>query len=106
MGRLINPPYALRESVECSAQCEALGGAYRVDQALESIYWVLERHPEAYDVVPGLKTTRLVTTHRFEDPQGVLPRLRVYFRIESEDEVLLLWVEEDLELRGYERFQG
>lgn len=30
--------------------------------------------------------------------------MRVYFRIESEDEVLLLWIEEDLELKGYERF--
>lgn len=104
MGRLINPRYALRESAEFSAQCEALGGAYRLDQALEGVYWVLARYPEAYSVVPGLKRTRIVTTHRFEDAQGVLPRLRVYFRIESEDEVCLLWIEEDLELRGYERF--
>lgn len=104
MGRLINPRYALRESREFSAQCEALGGAYRVDQALAAVYWELERYPEAYSVLRGLRRTRLVTTHRFEDAEGVLPRLRVYFRIESEDEVCLLWIEEDLELRGYERF--
>lgn len=104
MGRLINPRYALRESAEFSEQCEALGGAYRLDQALKGAYWILERHPEAYSVLPGLERTRLVTTHRFEDAQGVLPRLRVYFQIVGDEEVLLLWVEEDLELRGYERF--
>jgi hypothetical protein len=104
MGRLIDPRFALRESAEFSAQCASLGGAYRIDQALEAIYWILERQPESYPVIPGLEKTRLVTTHRFVDSQGVLPKLRVYFRIESEDEVLLLWIEEDLEPRGYERF--
>ncbi len=104
MGRLINPRYGLTFCHRFLAQCGALGGVYRIDQALEAFYWQLERYPEAYPVLPGLKTTRLVTSHRFEDAQGVLPRLRVYFRIESEDEVLLLCIEEDLELRGYERF--
>jgi hypothetical protein len=104
VGRLINPRYALRESAEFSAQCETLGGTYRVDQALAAFYWVLERYPETYPTLPHLKRTRLVTTHRFEDAQGVLSRLRLYFRIEDEDEVLLLWIEEDLEMRGYEGF--
>jgi hypothetical protein len=105
VGRLINPRYALRESRRFSAQCEALGGAYRIDQALAAFYWVLERYPETYPVLPGLERTRLVTTHRSENAQGVLPRLRLYFQIEEgEDEVLLLWIEEDLEMRGYEEF--
>lgn len=104
MGRLIEPRYALRESNEFSTQCAQLGGAYRVDQALAAVYWVLERYPEAYPVVRGLKRTRLVTTHRFVDAEGTIPRLRVYFKIQSEDEVLLLWIEEDLQRRGYEGF--
>lgn len=104
MGRLIEPRYALRESNEFSEQCAELGGAYRVDQALAAIYWVLERYPAAYPVLRGLKRTRLVTTHRFVDAEGAIPRLRVYFRIESEGEVCLLWVEEDLHRRGYEGF--
>jgi hypothetical protein len=104
VGRLIDPHFVLRERAQFSAQCEAPGDAYRIDQALEAIYCTLERQPDSYPVIPGLGQTRLVTTHRFEDSQGMLPRLRVHFRIESEDEVFLLWIEEDLEPRGYERF--
>lgn len=99
MGRLIR---TIVETNRFSKQCEALGGAYRIDQALDAIYWILSIHPEVYPVLPGLKSTRLVTTERFETPEGVVPRLRVYFRILYEDGVELLWIEEDLERRGYE----
>lgn len=101
MGRLIR---TVIETSRFSKQCEALGGAYRIDQALNAVYWILSTHPEIYSVLQGLKSTRLVTTDRFETPEGAVPRLRIYFRILYEDEVELLWIEEDLEQRGYERF--
>lgn len=66
--------------------------------------WVLRAQAEVYPVLPGFNETRLATTHRFVDSHGVIPRLRLYFQIPNDDEVLLLWIEEDLELRGYEHF--
>lgn len=101
MGRLIR---TIVETKRFSKQCEALGGAYRIDQALDAVYWILSIRPEDYPVLPGLKSTRLVTTDRFETLEAATPRLRVYFRILYEDEVELLWIEEDFELRGYEGF--
>lgn len=91
----------LIESEEFSEQCRAFGGTYRIEQALAAVTWVLSARPEAYPVISGLKTTRLVTTDRFTDSEGTIPRLRVYFKVLNEDEVELLWIEEDLERRGY-----
>lgn len=102
MGRLVIR--TVWESAEFTKQCEVLGGAYRLDDALRGFNWILSTQPELYPVLPGLKTTRLVTTDSFIGLAGTSPRLRVYFRILNDNDVEMLWIEEDLTRRGYEHW--
>lgn len=93
MGRLIRE---IRESPKFSVQCEDLGGAYKIDRALDAIKWILSANAEVYPVLPGLKSTRLVVTNAVMTPEGRIPKLRVYFKIVSETLVELVWIEEVL----------
>ena len=77
----------LRESDEYRAQLKKIGNAERLDDALRMPTWVLARRPEIHPEIAGsvrlLKTTAL----------GGVPALNIFFRIEDDGTVLLLYIE-------------
>jgi hypothetical protein len=73
------------------------GGIRQVDDALESLMWALPRRPEDWPVIPGTRALRVAKTARYSWAGGMIPRLRVYFTIPNDHQVLLLWIEADPE---------
>jgi hypothetical protein len=72
-----------------------LGGAKRIDRALEAYVCALARKPEAYEIVPGWKTLRIAKTNAIELSENSIPPLIVWFRIDDKGNVRLLWIEEN-----------
>jgi hypothetical protein len=83
----------LREESTYAAAVEKLGGAQLVDGALEVIVEAISLRPEGFDEIPGWAPLRIAKTDRIERAGGAIPALRLWFRIEDESTVSLLYVE-------------
>lgn len=69
--------------------CEKYGGIQRFDDVLRGVYWALATNPYCYDVVVGMKETRLMLTRQLDGTPG----FRIWFRVASDDKVHLLMLE-------------
>lgn len=77
-----------------SRQVKKLGGAFRIDDALDPIIEALATRPEGFSTIPGWEPFRLAKTVPLVSGGGdEIPGLRVWFRVEN-DEVHLMYVEE------------
>lgn len=81
----------LIESLEFSKLLAEIGDIKRLDEVLCGLCWSLSKNPEGWSVVTGFKTIRLAKT----DGYGNTPVLSLWFRIISDNEVLLLAIEQD-----------
>jgi hypothetical protein len=73
-------------------QLEALGDVKRLDQVLSGLIWALSSKPdELSDVIPGTQRLRVAKS----DGYGRTPKLRIWYVIESTEEVRLLSIEQD-----------
>ena len=72
-----------------TSQLKLLGGVCRLDDVLCAVEWSLARRPETYRVVKNMQDIRLLKT----DAQPGIPALRVWFRIRTDEEVHLLYIE-------------
>ena len=91
-SRVLRP---LIELPSFAQSVERLGGARRIDKALEVLADALARRPEGFPLVGdhGLRVAR--TDAIWDDAAGnVIPPLRLYFQIADRGEVLLWWIEE------------
>lgn len=80
----------LVESADYSRQLATLSDLQRLDDALVGVCWALSTNPEVYETVKGMYDVRLLKT----DPLGGLPPLRIWFKIDDDDQsVHLLYIE-------------
>lgn len=75
----------LREGEIYKAQLARLGNVPRVDNALEALLWGVCRKPEKFEKVPGMKDCYIAKT----TAAGLVPALRLLFKIEDENCVTL-----------------
>lgn len=72
-----------------------LGGERLVDLALNAIMDGLCNKPEGFDLVPSHEPIRIAKTDRIERNCGsIIPALRLWFVIENDENIRLLYVEE------------
>lgn len=55
----------------------------RLDDALRGVMWALSTHPTAFPLVPGFEDIRVVKTDPIEFGPSMLPRLRIWFRVDG-----------------------
>src|SRR5437764_15326199 len=82
----------LIETPEYSAQLASITERYSTDlieATLMGIFWGLATNPEKYD-----KVTWNIYVAKTESFNPAIPRLKIFFGIQNENAVLLLWVEE------------
>lgn len=85
-----NPEYGLLETDAFRKKAEELGNYRRLDEALTAVTWAFNNNPHVYDIVEGMEDVRLLKT----DSVGEFPALRIWFRINEEEERLeLLYLE-------------
>ena len=82
--------YSQVASSAYTEQLQAIGNYRRMDDALEGISWALGENPKVFGIVDGMKDVRLLKT----DIAGDVPALRIWFKIDDQQEKIhLLWVE-------------
>ncbi len=86
--------YTLQEDEVYAAQLEALGNIKYLDEALEAVVWILSNNPEIYPVVPGTKRLRIAKTKSYEREAIMIPPLKIWFSIETDQIVLLRAIEQ------------
>lgn len=79
----------LIESEEYRIAFQKIGDAKRLDDALIGLTEAIAINPADWEIVPGFKTIRLA---RSASIKGV-PRLRIWFSVQSPDEILLRFIE-------------
>jgi hypothetical protein len=79
----------LIESEEYAVAVKKLGGAHRLDSALNALTWAIATCAGDFEEVPGMSGIRLAKT----DPMKDAPRLLLWFSIVDEDEALLRYIE-------------
>lgn len=87
-------PFILVETPEYAARRAEL--AYpRLDDVLRGVMWALSTNPAAFPIVPGFRDVRVVKTDPIAfGPSAMLPRLRIWFRIDGR-QVRLEYIEPD-----------
>ena len=88
----------IKESTQYTKQVKLLGGASRLDEALNGVIWAISNNPEVFDLVPGFGSIRIAKTDEKKTESGaIIPRLRVWFRIPPNNphEVELLYIEHE-----------
>jgi hypothetical protein len=89
--------------VEC---VQRLGGYGAVDELIGHLKWRLARDPVSYSfrISPKLKTRQTFT----EELGKSVPVMRVFFAIESDDLISLLWIEnaDDAPPHGFDDWLG
>jgi hypothetical protein len=77
------------------AQCvERLGGARRIDRALDILMDGLCRRPESFPLVGDHGLRRAKTDPIWDDDTGErIPALRLFFQIGDRAEIVLWWIE-------------
>lgn len=88
-----NEGRTLREEQSYKDSVKQLGGAERIDIALESIIEALSNRPEGFDLIPDFEPIRIAKTDHVSRPGGDIPALRLWFVIASDTEVSLLYAE-------------
>ena len=83
----------LVESELYTKQLSELGDPQYVDEKLRSLLWGIATTPESFELIPGTKRLCVAKTTIFDDSEGRLVRLRLWFSIESGDDVLLRAIE-------------
>lgn len=77
---------------------DRIGKQSELENVLSGVYWALRNNAEDFPLIPGYKTLRMVKTDAVRD----IPSLRVVFKIRSETEVKVEWIE----IADTEEFQG
>ena len=70
-----------------------LGGAKVIDEALWVLTAAISSRPDAFDIMPPFKTMRVAKSDPIRYEGGVLPPMRLFFRIKNAHTVELLWIE-------------
>lgn len=83
----------LKESDIYSEQFSKLGDAQRLDEVLRGILNSIASNAEGWPVVTGYQITRMAKTSGY----GNTPILRVWYQIESANQVLLVGIELDID---------
>lgn len=86
-------PFILIETSEYAAKRAEIAHP-RLDDALRGVMWALSNHPTAFSLVPGFEDIRIVKTDPIEFGPSVMPRLRIWFRVEGR-RVYLEYIEPD-----------
>lgn len=75
-----------------TAQVARLGHSYRsLDEALNLFTWAICKNPKAFDEVPGMPNCYVAKTERRITSGGIdIPALRVFFRVEDDDNAVSL----------------
>ncbi len=86
------PEPVARELVESHEFSEWVDGFSnpRLNEVLRSVEWALSTNAEAYPVVEGFKDIRTMKTDPIEFGLTMMPRLRLWFRISSDDQQVCL----------------
>lgn len=87
------PTYrTIREEKSFSECVEQLGGHGRVDELIGHLKWRLARDPISFSfqVSPNRRTRQAFT----EDLADSVPVMRVFFSVEDDELVSLLWIED------------
>src|SRR5437773_1661131 len=89
--------FTLAEEPNYARQAEQIGDIQRLDEALSGLHWALANNPEAFDIViPSDPPIYLAKTDRRSWSGGVIPRLRIWFRIAYENrKVVLLAIQQE-----------
>lgn len=82
----------LVEEPSFSEAVKRLGGAEKIDPALDALIGALSRNPEGFETVPGFGPIRLAKTDPIDHGEAV-PGLRLWFAVKDSDHVHLLWIE-------------
>lgn len=88
-------PRLLIESIQYEQQFNSIGNPAEIDEALLSLTWAIASNPYDFPIVPGFKYIRLAKTDPKTWQTRELPTLRIWFKIEDKDSVLLHWIEVD-----------
>ena len=80
----------LRETEIYKQQLARLGNVPRVDDALEVLIWGICRKPEKFEPVPNMPNCYIAKTSA-----GLVPALRLMFKIEDDNHVLLCAIGRD-----------
>jgi hypothetical protein len=90
----INPKFrSLRHDhiyAEQELVIEAIPGA---DAVLRGLTWAIANGAEVFDAVPHLPHIRIAKSDQVLRSAGTLPRIRIWFQILNDQEVLLKWIE-------------
>ena len=82
----------LREGEIYKAQLARLGNVPRVDEALQALLWGICRKPDKFEPVLGMKDCYIAKT----TASGLVPALRLLFKIEDDDCVSLCAIGRDV----------
>ena len=80
------------DGTEFEEQLKRFGDIRVLDEALRANMWALSTRPEAYEVIPGSRSLRVIKTLRISREGMSTPSFRIYFSIQSES-ILLHWIE-------------
>lgn len=87
------PPRGIVENPAYSTAAAKIG-TQRVDEALSGIMDALSRRPDAFPLIPGWEPIRIAKTDAVLDgTENAVPALRVWFVVNSDHEVELLYIE-------------
>ncbi len=83
--------FTLAEEPNYARQAQQIDDIQRLDEALSGLHWALANNPEAFDIViPSEPPIYLAKTDRRTWSGGVIPRLRIWFRIEYRSRKVIL----------------
>lgn len=85
----------LEELPSFADSVQAIGDVKLIDTALAAVMDGLCNRPEGFDLVPGFDPIRIAKTDRIvRSDKSIIPAIRLWFVIESETTIKLLYVEE------------
>ena len=71
------------------------GGHKRTDEITLVYGWALSNKPECYEPVIHPSAIRMLQTREIPWTNPPTPPMRIFFKIQDEDKILLLYIEED-----------
>lgn len=86
---LFPPQRQILESNSFTEELARIGDIQRLDEALGAVQLILSHDAEVFPVLKGLTKTRLAKTRAVDD----VPALNIWYEIDGDDCVVLMWVE-------------
>lgn len=80
---------SLTESDLYEKQSAEIGAAENIDKALIVVTWAISKNPLAFDEIPNTNGLRMAKTTAYTDGNSEVPALRLAFRVQDEEQIIL-----------------